>query len=70
MKPPEPETYILTLRPLPSPTPSVQRLRLLLKIALRAFAFKAERVTPVGRRPDTPAKMFSTLGAALVTLLG
>lgn len=54
MKPPEPETYVLTLRPLPSHTPSVQRLRLLLKIALRAFAFKAERITPIGAKTRFP----------------
>jgi hypothetical protein len=34
----------------------VQRLRLLLKIALRAFALKAERITPVVDGPGKTGK--------------
>jgi hypothetical protein len=42
----EPETYVITLRPLKWHTPPIQRLRWLLKIALRSFGLKAERVQP------------------------
>ena len=47
----EPDAYIITLRPLKWHTPPFQRLRILLKVALRCFGLKAERIQASRLRP-------------------